>query len=720
MLLARHASASCVNWSDFMRVVGRAATPQYARDVAVKDGIAYVGAYSAIYTKGLRIVDVTNPQSPAVIGAIDGMDLFGVALAEPYLFGVDGDSMWVFDVSNPRSPRVEWALDLPGLNYWDVATDGYYVYAPSANYLKVVEVTADGPVVRASLSCPGVAAQGIELRGSYAYIATWYGGLLVVDISDPLYPTLVRAVPTQTGYNVSVVGNHAYVAAGDRLEIVDVSIPTQAVIVGTYLTASEATNAATASGNLAFVGWFGQMLVLDVTNPADPRWVGDIAPGDGMWEIVIDAGVAYVADHNEGLVLVDVTGPASHVVGNLPLPRYPVGLDVSGDYAYLGLGTWGVRIIDVSNPASPVNRGQVDTPGEAQRIRVRDNIAYVADQAGDLQILDIADPDAPRIASSYAKVGHCLDVALAGNYAYLVDGFSILDITQPTAPVQLGYLTTLYNSRRVEVSGAYAYVIDRDQGLVVVDVHDPSAPLIAAAVHPSNWEPLVVEVLGDRAYVAHSSRDSNDYTYYATTVLDVSNPASPRVLWDLPRTPLSPPFTPPITCLAVEDAFVYQGVAQGRGIYLCNATTSPGTLVGSSVPPFSPVDLVLANGFVYAADAADALVILTEHCDPATDVRPPDTERPMVFRIEPAWPNPTSASAGVRFFSPAAGAVRFEVFDVAGRCVRRFVEDAGSAGWSRTSWDGRNDAGRRVAAGTYLLRGWNSSGRASTRVTVLR
>ncbi len=56
-------------------------------------------------------------------------------------------------------------------------------------------------------------AYGVVVAGSYAYVADYYSGLQVIDISDPTSPWIVGSVDTPgSAYGVAVAGSYAYVA----------------------------------------------------------------------------------------------------------------------------------------------------------------------------------------------------------------------------------------------------------------------------------------------------------------------------------------------------------------------------------------------------------------------------------------------------------------------------------------------------------------------------
>jgi flagellar hook assembly protein FlgD len=58
----------------------------------------------------------------------------------------------------------------------------------------------------------------------------------------------------------------------------------------------------------------------------------------------------------------------------------------------------------------------------------------------------------------------------------------------------------------------------------------------------------------------------------------------------------------------------------------------------------------------------------------------------------------------VRFALPRAAGVTVAVYNSAGRLVRTLVAGTAEAGYHRAAWDGRDEAGRRVAPGVYYCR----------------
>jgi flagellar hook assembly protein FlgD len=85
-----------------------------------------------------------------------------------------------------------------------------------------------------------------------------------------------------------------------------------------------------------------------------------------------------------------------------------------------------------------------------------------------------------------------------------------------------------------------------------------------------------------------------------------------------------------------------------------------------------------------------------------------------------AYPNPTSGQTTIRLRAGEAGAVHAVIYDVAGRRVRELAGSAAAPGTLELQWNGRDDGGRRAAAGTYLVRVRVGQQALSTSVVLLR
>lgn len=191
------------------------------------------------------------------------------------------------------------------------------------------------------------------------------------------------------------------------------------------------THAVAVQGSYAYVGVGARLVVLDVSNPADPAVLGQTA------------------------VLLDIVRD----------------IFVSGDYAYIAAGDAGLRVIDVSDPAAPAEVGSYVPAETALDVHVAGNYAYVAAFRDGLRVVDVSDPTAPVEVGVYDMAGVAGGIYVAGRYAYVVEtglGYlHIVDVSQPSQPVGVAISHHLRGAVAVYVSGNYAYIAARNAGLWV-------------------------------------------------------------------------------------------------------------------------------------------------------------------------------------------------------------------------------------------------------------
>ena len=67
-------------------------------------------------------------------------------------------------------------------------------------------------------------------------------------------------------------------------------------------------------------------------------------------------------------------------------------------------------------------------------------------------------------------------------------------------------------------------------------------------------------------------------------------------------------------------------------------------------------------------------------------------------------PNPLNSGTRIRFSLADWSQAKVEIYDTTGRAIRDLLSETLPAGWHGVDWDGRDDEGRSVAAGTYFYR----------------
>ncbi|HEU5097803.1 MAG TPA: hypothetical protein VFU22_02080 [Roseiflexaceae bacterium] len=198
-------------------------------------------------------------------------------------------------------------------------------------------------------------------------------------------------------------------------------------------------------------------------------------------------------------------------------------LAISGTLALLG-DYQALTILDVSDPARPTCRSQVSVPTGVTGVQVRGDFAYLGIGSGPLgfglEIFDIHDPDNPASQGIYNPSG-VTDLAIAGNVLYLITASSlvVLDISNPTAPV-LASTYALNASATLKVVGKHLFVNNQSTyTFEIFDLADPLHPTKLGSFYQGTIGWYGFSVAGNRAYLLRSAG--------GVDVLDLSNPSNP-------------------------------------------------------------------------------------------------------------------------------------------------------------------------------------------------
>jgi flagellar hook assembly protein FlgD len=75
------------------------------------------------------------------------------------------------------------------------------------------------------------------------------------------------------------------------------------------------------------------------------------------------------------------------------------------------------------------------------------------------------------------------------------------------------------------------------------------------------------------------------------------------------------------------------------------------------------------------------------------------------WELQTAWPNPSEGDTHFVYRVPRSGGWHaLDVYDAAGRSIRRLFSGTRPAGDYEMEWDGRDARGARVASGVYFVR----------------
>ncbi len=398
--------------------------------------------YIADAETGLRIADLSEPESPREIAALETGGAVRIDVRGEFAYLVTGDgSVVIVRITSPRFPVLYERVPFGAATSLAVMRE--HVYVGTGTALQVLKNYERGVSYQvSSLASEGKAYRitiGPDVDGSrYAAVADHAGGVHIIDVTDPYAVSgaaIIESIPTEYARDVAFTERYAYVADGPAgLKIIDLSPvwdgdpDTRAEIVAEWETGGNARGVEYHNGHVYLADGNRGIKVFDISDPRRPVQVAsvqteyavDLAAGDSL---------LLVADGDGGTVIFDIAD-----ISPVRIARLPSGntrcVTVEDSKTYV-VGSLGLQIYDLGNPADPSLLGAYDT-GYGERVSVSGRYAYIAEGIRGMSILDVGDPTSPYVVSEFEN-RFAVDVQVMGEYALVADtiGIKVVNVVIP-------------------------------------------------------------------------------------------------------------------------------------------------------------------------------------------------------------------------------------------------------------------------------------------------
>jgi hypothetical protein len=303
------------------------------------------------------------------------------------------------------------------------------------------------------------------------------GDFVALDVSDRASPKMIGRYPF-SGWadHVTTCGDYAFVISemGD-MAIVDISSPGSMRAVSRIDVPERIRSEPAVQGSYVYVaGRYDGLLVVDVSNVYEPEVVGEIDWGGWAYSVVVQGDYAYVTDFGFGLVVINVSDPAAlDLVGSLPIDGSSYDIAIYADYVFVsGLGA-GLHLVDVSDPEHPQYVSHRSITARELAL-VGDRLCSVSDS---VEILDISGaPNLELLGAYHVSWPWIYGLSVSENYAILALadlGIQVVDITDPGAPQLVSTFDTPSFSTGVDVGGDMVCIADI-YSLISLRLPDPT------------------------------------------------------------------------------------------------------------------------------------------------------------------------------------------------------------------------------------------------------
>jgi hypothetical protein len=656
--------------------LGQTGTSINARSMVATGGVCYLANQ---YADSLQIMDVSDSFQPVSAGMFyvgAEADLLAVAGDHLFVTRAGDESLQVFDISIPLDPQPAATVQLGMIASRALRIEGDLLYLASSGTLLVLDIANPvAPDILCSLELPGPLF-ALDVSGDTVCITGYETGVTVYDFADPCTPITqgFLAYPAMEGYSraIHIQGDQALVALSYNeynLLLVDLTDPWNPVQEGAWNAIPNPAEIHAAGGDRLVLrhGYGVDFLLMGNGRQAQP--FGSWETGDLALSVAVEGSLAYLAAYGDGLRVVDLSDPQAAVaLGAVAAPGAVWDLALSGSLVYLAEFT-GLSVVSVADPSAPLLAGHLALSPIARAVlptgdQLCVGLGYA--ETGGLQVVDVSNPTVPvprgflDLGSSVWGLARTGDLVLAGSGWDESGSLQVIDIADPDQPVLVGSLPIDGIVRDVAVAGGHAFLAAGQAGLVVADISDPAAPeLVGQLSLPGTARR--VSITGSFLFLASEEG--------GTHILDVTDPLDIGVVGWLESGSEAWAVEPAGNCLVVAD-------------YENGLTVAPFPCWVSAAVMDPPI--VSRNG-----------------------------------RLGPNFPDPFNPGTHIPFNLEKITRVSLQVYDLSGRLVRTLVaEDLYQAGRHQVWWNGRDEAGRTVGAGVYLVR-LQGGGRSEAESMVL-
>ena len=258
------------------------------------------------------------------------------------------------------------------------------------------------------------------------------------------------------------------------------------------------------------------------------------------WQQVDDirmvGNLAYIVAGTSGLHIVDLSDPANPLeIGRFTwyqMSETGGHFYVLGNLLYLGIETGGF-VLDVSDPTHPVVLGQWTSTIGCGISFAHDGYAIAHNEEGYPYVLDISDPTNVHYIGEIPHSGPQRGVGVAGEYLCMTGnpgGLVLFDMSNPAEPQWVASIDTSFGTYSATISGSYAYLATQYNGLRIIDLSNPLQPVEISTCDSIGWT-YDVTVMGSHAVLLKGTS-----TEVWLNIWNVADPAHPTFEGTIPAS----------------------------------------------------------------------------------------------------------------------------------------------------------------------------------------
>ena len=666
----------------------------------------------------------------------------------------NGPTFHVLDIHDPSNPEIYGEYLTDGFIY-DIEVRDNIAFVCTGNGFLILDVT--DPSTPNKLSFVDMGAGYLALEDSFAYV-TDFSAVRVVDISDLNNPFLRGGISAGGEFVACVEAKDGYVYVGNaewpELEIVDATNPD--TLSAVFFGIGGYCLSAFIKDTLLFAGVSylssTQFKIYSISNLAEPEFIGQIEMADSTFNIGItvseDGQNAYVISipwtpGNEAIYSIDISNLSQPEI----LDKYEIATQSGGSGISLSNKTLtaayssGLCVLDISNPGDLQLKSFFPTGWFAEKIRLKDSLAFVASGLAGLWILDVTNPSKPKAVSNVNTNSFTSDLVVEDSLVYIVNcaiysredssrGLWIIDISDLYQPTILSHYIGIVRFpdgiiHQNSIAKRDSLILISQSGgavndttLEIINVSNPLSPA-RTGIFQTSFYPYDVCASDSIIYLATAEG--------GLRIIDISEPNYPVEIGNILNNTFS---------VTIDEHYVYTSTSTFSIInaddpanpYLVSSLQTHGSSGDADLfvsenyaywadwelgvidisNPENPIQITLFDGKdrgrgvaveenkIFFADQTQGVWILRNNL--ISDVK---NEMPVVYdyKLYQNYPNPFNPSTTIKFEIPKSGLVTLKIYNILGEEIETLVNEERLSGRYEVNFDAS-----KLASGVFIYR----------------
>ncbi len=543
---------------------------EHIYEIVVVNDLAYI-----LTSKGLHILDVTNPETAVKIGSItiDDIDLSSMKIVDQtaYILGYEGNGLYIVDVSNPYAP-IQSGFYATSNRRAIISSQDQPLFLLNNAYdtlqaFSLADPFQPQPTISYSTPEDTYIKSAVLANGHLYLLTETLGNCLggcsaghYLRILDPDTLVELTSIASPPASQMKITNDYIYFlqqddGPADTLYVWELTTPLTAQEVGSQPIEGTVLNMVVDAKNVyVSIESFGLQRI-NIIDPTMPQPAGDYQTYN-LKEIALgnDMTTLFALDANDQFRILDLANPEqpkqlySQSFQQFPYNNRTLALALADELVYLlwfddSSSRYTLDIIDVTIPTNPIYMSRyplqeptsVDDFSRAQLQVIGDKVHLViqAPLDGGYTIVDVANLAMPQQQDIWASGNLLDDFVILGDRAILStrNGLQLLNIADPTQFVDLGMQLTDRNFTvgPIEYQNILYFGEWPENESTQLSVFDASKPVDIIAVNQQDIEgvPTGMWVAADQLYIIISSIDDPIQENGGTYLYMLDNPSEP-------------------------------------------------------------------------------------------------------------------------------------------------------------------------------------------------